>query len=123
MSAALNQGPNIVLIMAGTNDLNPDPSISTEGSDPTQALARLGVLIDQISETLKDAVIFVAQLPGVNGNQQHADNTASYNAQLPSLLQDRVDKGYKLALVDMQPIRVSLEERTLCPRSSSLLLC
>lgn len=107
MSAALSEGPNIVLLMAGTNDLNPDPKISTEGSDPTQALARLGDLIDQVSKTLNNAVILVAQLPGVNDNQQHADNTASFNEQLVPFVQKRVDSGSKLALVDMRPVQVS----------------
>lgn len=107
MSAAVDQGANIVLLMAGTNDLNPDPTISTEGSDPTQAVGRLGDLVDQLLASLKDAVILVAQLPGDNDNQKHADNTASFNDQLSPFVQDRISKGQKLALVDMRSIQVS----------------
>ncbi|CAM1510069.1 Fc.00g004040.m01.CDS01 [Cosmosporella sp. VM-42] len=38
---SLKQRPNIVLVHAGTNDMNPSPKISTEGNNPKEAADRL----------------------------------------------------------------------------------
>jgi hypothetical protein len=68
---SLQQNPNIVLLHAGTNDMNPNPAISTEGNDPRGAAERLGGLIDQIIKALPDAVILVAQpISTCDENQQ-----------------------------------------------------
>ncbi|KAL5347504.1 hypothetical protein ACLOAV_007816 [Pseudogymnoascus australis] len=41
---SLAQKPNIILLHAGTNDMSPDSSVSTEGRDPAAAAERLGGL-------------------------------------------------------------------------------
>ncbi|KAH8894324.1 integrin alpha N-terminal domain-containing protein [Thozetella sp. PMI_491] len=59
---SLQHRPNIVLVHAGTNDMNPDPNISKQGNDPGQAADRLGNLIDQILAACPDATVLVAQI-------------------------------------------------------------
>ncbi|OBT86033.1 hypothetical protein VE02_05548 [Pseudogymnoascus sp. 03VT05] len=39
----LAQKPNIILLHAGTNDMSPDSTVSTEGRDPAAAAERLGL--------------------------------------------------------------------------------
>ncbi|WP_245190549.1 SGNH/GDSL hydrolase family protein, partial [Salmonella enterica] len=47
-----SQTPNIVLFMAGTNDMNPDPNVSKQGTDATQATQRLSNAVDQLFKAL-----------------------------------------------------------------------
>jgi lysophospholipase L1-like esterase len=49
---SLKQLPNVILLMAGTNDMN----IPT---DPTTASDRLGSLIDELVIAVPDAVVLV----------------------------------------------------------------
>ena len=101
----LNQNPNIVLLMAGTNDMLPDPKVSTEGSDPMQASQRLGDLIDKINKQLPQTVVLVAQLTGVDDSQQHTNNTAAYNKLIPGVIGARAKAGFKVATIDMTTVQ------------------
>ncbi|KAF2162085.1 carbohydrate esterase family 3 protein, partial [Zasmidium cellare ATCC 36951] len=98
--AALAQNPNIVLLMAGTNDMNPDASISTEGSDPNAAAQRLSNLVDQIFENVPNTVVLVAKIPQVRDSRQES-NTEKFNALIPGMVSDRANHGQHVALVDM----------------------
>ena len=108
MSRALRQNPNLVLLLTGTNDMNPNPKTSKEGSDPKEAVGRLGSLIDAVNKKLPNAVILVALLPGQRATKQQADNTAEYNKLIPATIEARWEAGMKIAVVDMQSIKVSI---------------
>ncbi|KAK5014452.1 NADPH-dependent 1-acyl dihydroxyacetone phosphate reductase [Cryomyces antarcticus] len=78
-AAAASTGlePNVVLLHAGTNDMN----IPT---DPTKAYERLGALIDQLNHGWPAAAILVAQIiPAANNSTM--TNINAYNAQIPGL--------------------------------------
>ena len=105
---ALNQNPNIVLLMAGTNDMNPNNPPATEGSNPDDASRRLGDIIDQINKQLPKTVVLVALLPGTNDTPQHAANTDSFNKLIPGLVAQRQGAGYPVATVDMTSVKGNL---------------
>jgi hypothetical protein len=48
IDASLDHRPSTILLHAGTNDMNPNPDVSTEGRDPAKAAQRPGALIDKM---------------------------------------------------------------------------
>ncbi|KAL8833080.1 MAG: hypothetical protein Q9170_004513 [Blastenia crenularia] len=90
--------PNIILLHAGTNDLNMSPPI-----DPEHAPDRLGALIDQLILDSPDAAILVAQII-------HAANAKTealiqiYDVDIARVVVRRAKAGCKVFLVDMRSI-------------------
>ncbi|KAK4493592.1 hypothetical protein PRZ48_015259 [Zasmidium cellare] len=103
---SLAQGPNIILLMAGTNDMNPNPSISTEGSEPNAAAQRLGNLIDQCLSRVPSAAVIVAKIPNAADASQES-NTQAFNALIPGVVSSRAQAGKHVAMVDMSVIQAS----------------
>lgn len=95
-----------MLIHAGTNDMNPDPSISTEGNDPTGASQRLGALIDQVIEACPDATILVAMIINTCDDTQEPQ-TQQYQALIPGVVQQRSDNGSHVLAVDFTTFSTS----------------
>ncbi|MCJ1402570.1 hypothetical protein MMC11_005790 [Xylographa trunciseda] len=91
--ASLPERPNVVLLMAGTNDMN-------NPTDPDNAPARLGSLIDEIVSACPDAAVLVAQITPSGDNATNA-NIITYNAALPDIVAQRFDQGSHVLLVDM----------------------
>ncbi|CZR50217.1 uncharacterized protein PAC_00089 [Phialocephala subalpina] len=90
---SLNQLPNIVLLMAGTNDMN----IPT---DPATAPARLGSLIDEIVSAVPNTTVLVAQLiPAVKNSTK--SNIDTFNSAIPGLVASRVSAGKKVLVIDL----------------------
>lgn len=83
--------PHIILLMIGTNDV-----FGQQNNPPSD----LGNLLDQLTTAAPDALLVVAQIVPT---QQAAANmrVQAYNATIPGLVQERVDAGKHLALVDM----------------------
>ncbi|KAK1671232.1 GDSL-like Lipase/Acylhydrolase [Colletotrichum godetiae] len=96
---SLAQRPNIVLVHAGTNDMNPNPDVAREGSDPHAAADRLGHLIDQIAQTCPDATVLVAKIIGCYDPAQMS-NIAQYNAVIHEAVQARQAAGKHVLTVD-----------------------
>ncbi|KAL3470226.1 hypothetical protein BJX99DRAFT_264439 [Aspergillus californicus] len=91
--AALDMRPNVVLLHAGTNDMN-------NPTDPDTAPDRLGALIDKIITTCPDAAILVAKIiPAANADTMARITT--YNSQIPDIVAARADKGKQVMIVDM----------------------
>lgn len=91
--ASLPQFPNIILLMAGTNDINNNANVST-------APSRLGALIDLCVSSCPNAVLLVAELTPIlnNDSQARAD---VFNAAVPGLVKERVGRGKKVLAVNM----------------------
>jgi lysophospholipase L1-like esterase len=85
--------PNVVLVLAGTNDVN-------RPFEPSGAPARLESLIDKILIACPDAAILVAQIPPIS---DPAKNKAAqdFNAAIPGIVADRTSSGAKVLTVDM----------------------
>ena len=91
---ALPLRPNVVLLHAGTNDMNRDLDV---GNAPN----RLSSLIDQIFGGCPDAAILVAQIININyTNIQPLVET--YNAGVGQMVQNRVSLGQHVQIVDME---------------------
>lgn len=89
--------PDIVLLHIGTNNVY-------QGL-PADLPAQLGDLLDQITGDAPDALVVVAQITPMaeSGAQFSFPNNAAdeYNATIPAIVQERVDAGQHLLLVDM----------------------
>ncbi|EQK98233.1 carbohydrate esterase family 3 protein [Ophiocordyceps sinensis CO18] len=92
---SLRQRPNIILLHAGTNDMNPNHAVSTEGNDPVQAVERLGHLVDGMIELCPDAVILVAMIIDTCDPAQ-APATREYQRLIPGAVQRRFDAGHRV---------------------------
>lgn len=91
--SGLNQLPNIVLIMAGTNDMNVPAASKT-------APEQLGNLIDEIITAAPDAAVLVAQLVP-SKNEITAKNIATFNEAVPGIVETRANLKKKVILVNM----------------------
>jgi GDSL-like lipase/acylhydrolase family protein/VCBS repeat protein len=99
MGRSLEQRPNIVLIHAGTNDMNPNGAISTEGNDPDGAAQRLGTLIDKVIDTCPDSIILVAMIINTCDPAQ-SDRTQQFQRLVPGIVDQRRNSGKKVLTVD-----------------------
>jgi hypothetical protein len=98
VNESLEQRPNVVLLHAGTNDLDTRSSISKEGSDPMDAALRLGQLIDKIVEYCPDAVILVAiPLSSCDG---YKPKMPEFRALVPGIVRQRRQDGEHVIAVD-----------------------
>ncbi|KAL1878448.1 hypothetical protein Plec18167_004520 [Paecilomyces lecythidis] len=89
---SLPMRPNVVLIHAGTNDMN-------EPDDPDTAPARLGSLIDQVVAACPDAAVLVAKIiPAASATTMARINT--YNNAVPGVVAKRANAGKKVMVVD-----------------------
>jgi lysophospholipase L1-like esterase len=92
---ALMTLPNIVLLMAGTND------VDGVGTQPTaQAPTRLGALIDKIVMDAPAALLVVAQITPLKSASSEA-LVVTYNAAVPAVVKPRATAGKHVLLVDM----------------------
>lgn len=93
-SPALNSDPNIILLMIGTNDSWVEPN-----NNGAQAMAqRLGALMDKIINSKPNALLAVAV---INPRTDYAKDWAnSYVAVIPGVVQQRINQGFNVILVD-----------------------
>ncbi|KAF2810068.1 SGNH hydrolase [Mytilinidion resinicola] len=96
----LDMKPNVVLLHAGTNDLDRTPPSNEPYAD---APARLGTLIDQILKELPESVVLVAQIINAKDAATEA-RIKTYNAQVPAVVKQRADDGWKVAVVDFRSV-------------------
>lgn len=89
---SLPDRPNVVLLMAGTNDCGkPD--------DPAGAPSRLSSLIDKIVSACPDAAVIVAQITPIQDANAEA-RVQTFNAALPDIVASKANAGKKVLLVD-----------------------
>jgi lysophospholipase L1-like esterase len=96
-SPALQSMPDIVLLMAGTNDVN-------LSSDLPNAPKRLGALIDKIIAADAHTLVVVAQLTPLTASFFNANAGAdvqTLNRAIPEVVAARAGAGKHVVLVDM----------------------
>jgi lysophospholipase L1-like esterase len=103
MGKALEMRPNIVLLHAGTNDLNRE---EIQGEAWADAPERLGNLLDEVLRVCPDAVVMVAQIIQA-AKAQTATNIKAFNDAIPGLVQERFAKGFKAVAVDHSIVGVA----------------
>jgi lysophospholipase L1-like esterase len=103
MSGGLAARPNVVLLHAGTNDLNRgNPSNEPDADAPR----RLGVLIDDVLKAVPQATVIVAKIiPSKKSGL--AANIRTFNNALPAIVAARVSKGSKVSIVDMNVLSLN----------------
>jgi lysophospholipase L1-like esterase len=93
-NASLYLQPNIILLMAGTNDINNNDA-------PATAPSRLGDLLDECISSCPNAVLLVAQLTPILDDDSQA-RVETFNAAIPGLVAERAGMGKKVLVVDME---------------------
>lgn len=97
-SKTLVQQPNLVLLMAGTNDMILELKVST-------AADRLGAMIDSITAACPDVVILVAQVTLIIDPWGDAGSRATdFNATIPAMVEGKRRAGKKVAVVSMDAV-------------------
>ncbi|KAF5025304.1 hypothetical protein F66182_2637 [Fusarium sp. NRRL 66182] len=95
---SLEQRPNVILLHAGTNDMDTRPSISREGNDPEDVADRLGQLIDKIVSYCPGAVILVA-IP-ISSCDEQKPEMPQYRSLIPGVVRQRRQNGEHVMAVD-----------------------
>ncbi len=89
--------PQVILLHIGTNDI-------VKNDDPEHATARLQGLIEQITSTLPDATLIVAQIIPLGRNPQWNAEVVNYNRAIPGIVQAEAAKGRHVQSVDMYDV-------------------
>lgn len=106
VDASLRQQPNLVLLSAGTNDMNSMSSISTEGNDPKKAAERLGSLIDKIHHACPKAAILVSMIANVCDNSEYHDQherTKRFQKYIADVVKTRYYRNQTVLAADFSP--------------------
>jgi lysophospholipase L1-like esterase len=88
--------PDVVLLMAGANDVIENNSVAT-------APERLGLLIDKIFELRPTAAVIVSTTLYMSNPVEQAEVLA-FNAALPNVIAARRALGRRVVLVDLAPV-------------------
>jgi lysophospholipase L1-like esterase len=91
-SGTLSQRPNLILLMAGTNDI-------FQGLDPQDTVNALSTLVDYLFQACPDATVLVQHIPmigyqdfsGVMSTVQQ--NVIKYNAAISAMVDTRIAQG------------------------------
>ncbi|KAJ8067299.1 hypothetical protein OCU04_004655 [Sclerotinia nivalis] len=87
------EDPNLVLLMAGTNDMNDFLNVTT-------APDRLSALIDEITSAVPNVTVIVAQVtPAANTTVE--DAMVTFNSMIPDIVASKVSTGQKVSTVNM----------------------
>jgi len=98
-SKALPARPNVVTLMAGTNDVYGSEGMAT-------APNRLSSLIDKIRSACPDAVVIVATLIPMVGD---STQVPAYNSAITQQVNQRASQGQHILIANMSAISVSDE--------------
>jgi lysophospholipase L1-like esterase len=114
VSPSLAMRPNLILVHAGTNDMNSNGNISTEGNDPQSAADRLGELVDQMVTACPDATILVAMILNIIDTGSCSSYTAQetrlqqFQSLIPGIVSSRAAVGKHVLAVDFTKLPTSL---------------
>lgn len=103
---SLKHRPNLVLLMAGTNDMNPRSGSFGEGYEPYAAGLRLGNLIDKILDACPDAVVLVALILPTCAEDKKALHELFWG-EVPRVAFERRLAGKRVIAVDMSTFPMS----------------
>ncbi|GAA1016173.1 hypothetical protein GCM10009556_056810 [Acrocarpospora pleiomorpha] len=103
--------PNVVTLMAGTNDIQRDVDVAN-------APARLGRLIDQVLDGSPEVAIAVATLVPVVGDPPAQARRNAFNTEVRALVETYQDQGKKVMLAEMGPMTADMMFDRLHPNDS-----
>lgn len=91
--SSYNEPPNVVLLMAGTEDM-------VRGEDLSSAPERLDHLLDEVVKSYPRAAVVVAELPPIEDADSNARSVA-FNAAISGIVRPKVDEGRRISIVKM----------------------
>ncbi|KAJ4120153.1 hypothetical protein NW768_010437 [Fusarium equiseti] len=100
---ALSQRPNLILIFAGTNDMNSNPHISKEGNDPAQVASRLKEMVEKMIYKCPDATILLGMIANTCDSKHYHDQrerTKVYRRHIADVAAGLSAKGSKVLAAD-----------------------
>ncbi|KAF7339011.1 Acetyl xylan esterase [Mycena venus] len=92
----LSQNPNVIFLLAGTNDINNDDDIAN-------APARLMAVVDNITSTLPNATLLVGTIP-LNGDPTKEQWSDTFNYNIIQMLLRRASDGARVMPVPMESL-------------------
>jgi len=99
--------PNVVLLDAGTNDVNVNtPNVIVDGGDPTHAANALETLVTSIRKDAPGAVVVVGGLIPTPVAQTAA-NMTSFNQQVSAWISKQQGAGWHVGWADMSAVQVT----------------
>lgn len=102
MDGGLSLKPNVVLVHAGTNDMNRPELTQEKWAD---APTRLERLLEKIYAAVPEAVVLVAKI--VQASRDHTRmNIMRFNEEVPQVVERGVKRGFKVIIVDQSVIGV-----------------
>ncbi|KAL2066782.1 hypothetical protein VTL71DRAFT_2854 [Oculimacula yallundae] len=107
---SLAHRPNLVLLMAGTNDASTS-AFNREGCDPSGAATRLGALVDKILAAVSNVTILVAVIPPTR-TEHKITLTKQLQRLIPVEIEKRTKAGKKVKAVDFSKFR---DDATMIP--------
>lgn len=93
VTSKYHKPPNLVLLMAGTNDVIQKHNLSTSS-------AALEKLMNKVLNAYPDAVVLVAEITPFLNPEREA-RRLEYNSAIPGVIQKFADDGRHVAVVDM----------------------
>lgn len=105
MTKGLAMRPNVILLHAGTNDLERPETKKESWADAPQ---RLSSLLDAMLKQCPDAVVIVAKLMQAQ-NTQAAANLKVFNDAIPGVVREKAIQGFKVSYVDQSVIGLNNE--------------
>ncbi|MFG2953677.1 FG-GAP-like repeat-containing protein [Streptomyces sp. NPDC048291] len=105
---AQSMRPNVVTLMAGTNDIQKDHEVAT-------APDRLSALIDRVQAGSPGVAIAVATLVPVKNDAPAEARREAYNEQVRALVSERQNEGEKVELAEMGPMTDAMLDDRLHP--------
>ncbi|KAF5626377.1 acetylxylan esterase [Fusarium sp. NRRL 25303] len=117
---SLEQRPNLILIHAGTNDMNSNRHISTDGNHPQDTTNRLRSLVEKMMSKCPDATIIIGMIADVCDNEWYhfqRERTKIYRDHIAKLAAELRANGSHVLAADFGPFDDALLNDCVHPTS------
>ncbi|WZH42859.1 SGNH hydrolase-type esterase domain-containing protein [Fusarium acuminatum] len=107
---SLEQRPNLILVDTGTNDMNNNQNIATEGNDPGAAIERLRLMVEDMVDKCPDATIILGMPINVcNKKEFHEQRKRimTYRSLVAELAGEFKGENHHVLAADFGPFKES----------------
>ncbi|CAJ0541531.1 Ff.00g080970.m01.CDS01 [Fusarium sp. VM40] len=107
---SLEQRPNLILVDTGTNDMNSNRDIATEGNDPEAAIERLRLMVEDMVDMCPDATIILGMPINVcNKKEFHEQRKRieAYRGLVAELAVEFREQNHHVLAADFGPFKES----------------
>ncbi|KAI7770376.1 hypothetical protein LZL87_002747 [Fusarium oxysporum] len=103
---SLEQHPNLILIHAGTNDMNSNHHVSTDGNHPQETTDRLKSMVEKMMSKCPDATIIIGMITDVCDSEWYhfqRERTKIYRGHVAKLAAELSANGSHVLAADFGP--------------------